>query len=323
MLNTIDEADNACFWYQHFYPTLTTIISMNDGDAFPISLLQSRERHDGDVPRNRQYLCLPYRKKQKKDNPLAITHRFEYVDVNALYAAVRTHAPFVEHRICNPVATLTFLIILCNTDFFANFAPGIGYATKWCEGKKQTPGILDTFKSQIATFSHLVQWHYDAQPPDPCAERRIVLDERLFELFTYHCYFNKHGDRAKRSLSKSDLSITDLRVYCSKFKKESHRLPDKSAVRLWARQLTWNMQYWLNAPRNIYVDPYETYMGKSYYGYVKGPNDIDITTDTSPKQKEVDEAYKRNFYKRRQKKKKRKKVAPPSAIDKIRKLSEL
>ena len=319
MHNSIIEADNACFYYQRFYPNFRYMVCINDGDAFPISLLQACERN----LRVKQYLCLPDRRGKKKTAMSAgeskKVFKYEYVDVNKLYKAVQEHPPFQKCGVSNGVVTLVFLIVLTGTDFFQKYAPGIGHVTKWKDDEKarakQTHGIWDTFWAQLQMFTHLVQWNSDAQPPDPTAHRRIVIDEELFTLFTYYCYMNKYGKRARKKLRLKTLSIDNLRVYCSGLKKKENHLPDQQQIRLWARQILWNMMYWLNAPRNITIDPCEQHKGQSYYGYEPDEEEeLRVTARITPKQKRVDEAYKRHFYRR---KKKRKAQRPDSFGPKI------
>lgn len=86
------------------------------------------------------------------------------------------------------------------------------------------------------------------------------------------------------------------------------------------RQIDWNLNYILNGWRNIYIDPFEEYEGKPYYGYKKDPK-ITIVDVVATKQKPVDEVYKKHFWKRKQKQEfdidiseKRKKTA----LDKIK-----
>jgi predicted Holliday junction resolvase-like endonuclease len=61
--------------------------------------------------------------------------------------------------------------------------------------------------------------------------------------------------------------------------------------------LEWNLEYWANAFRNIYIDPLKMYNGKSYYGYTE---DLKITNVVATKREPVDEVYKRHFLKRRE-----------------------
>lgn len=64
-------------------------------------------------------------------------------------------------------------------------------------------------------------------------------------------------------------------------------------------QIDWNINYWLNATRNIHIDPFEKDAnGLPYYGYEKDKGIVDVV---ARKQKTVDEVHKKHFWKRKQK----------------------
>ena len=130
----------------------------------------------------------------------------------------------------------------------------------------------------------------------------------MFAIFTKFCYTNKYERAAKGK---------PVEVHCAKFKDPRKRFPVDDTIRRWARQIAWNLNYWANAWRNIYPDPFEKYMGCSYWGYDEKDGIVSVV---AAKQKPLDEVHKKHMWKRQQKKgntpiaEKRKK----SAMDAVR-----
>jgi len=307
MKNDIHEADNSVFFFSQFYPGQNTMISINDGDAFPIGLLRVAEDYRGSLnaiqqtwlrlPNKRKSQCIQIGKAPKTPHP------YDYVNLTQLYMEITMYEPFKSVGVQSPVATIVFLIILSGTDFVKSFCKGIGLGTitqklqkkknetiKKAEASGKVPritkGIWDTFLENAEIYSHMVQWYTWDMRPNPTAKRRIIIDEELFKMFTYKCYFNKYikNDDDHNNLEK-------LRVRCSKFKIVANRLPSVDTINVWCRNASWNTQYWVNAWRNIYVDPFETKDDMSLWGFShKG-----ITSRVCAFQHEIDEKYKVNF----------------------------
>ena len=297
MKNDIHEADNAVFFFSQFFPGHNHMVSINDGDAIPIGLLRCAEDfRGGKEPTHTTWLQLPFRitnkEKLKRMFGLRTPPRYQYINLSQLYADISGYAPFVRRGVQNPVATFVFLTILGETDFFKKFCPGIGLIRDWSKDEKkrarQTNGIWDTFMGDLEKYSHMVQWYTNDMQHDPSARRRIVLDETLFRLFTYQCYFNKYMP------NKPHTHVSDLRIRCSKLK---YPLPAKNVIRTWARRVSWNLQYWVNACRDIYTDPFEVVEGLPYWGYTPER----VTENVHPLQKPVDRVFKRHFYEQRTK----------------------
>lgn len=300
--NRIVEADNGVFWYQHFdcFKLRPTMISINDGDAVSIAVLQSRDRlNEHSEFLNHQYICLRYREpKEEREKRLQDpfeankpppTH--EYVDVNFLHTELDNDPVFCNNNVNNPQAAFAMLNILCGSDFFTDYCRGIGERFIW-----------NTFLQRPKLFSHLIQWNAASFPADPTAFRRAIVDETLFEQFTYYVYLNKYG-KAVRKKNGGNMSFALLRTHCSKLKRVQNRMPTARQCKQFARQLQWNIQYWLNAPRNIEVDPFEQWRNMSYWGYQRNPETghAEVSYVFSPKQKPMDEAYKRHLRKRKRK----------------------
>jgi hypothetical protein len=300
--NDIKEADNAVFYYQHFdeFKYRPTIICINDGDAISISVLQSHERVNaqGEFV-NQQYICLKYRepkeaREEREKDPFSRGKpppRWEYCDVNKLHAMIDEDPIFVDSQVSNPQLSFVMLNILSGSDFFTDYCKGIGKKIIW-----------ETFLQSASQFSHLVQWHACSLEPDPYAFRRAVVDEQCFEQFTYYIYLNKYG-KTVRKKNKGNLDFKKLESYCSNLKKKENQLPTQRMCKMFARHLGWNIQYWLNAPRNIIIDPFEKWRGMSYWGYQQSSatQESEVSFVFSPKQKPMDESYKRNLRKRKRK----------------------
>lgn len=68
------------------------------------------------------------------------------------------------------------------------------------------------------------------------------------------------------------------------------------------RQIEWILDYFVNGPRGIDIDPCETHLGLPYYGYTRAEDgSLKFAESIAPKQRPVDEMYKRNFHKRQAK----------------------
>jgi len=291
MRNTIREADNSVFFFAQFFPECDQIIDIHDGDSIPIGLLRVAEDYRGDIkPTHTTYI----RFKNLLTNEKKIRQRYgdrkppqvEYLNVTQLYAEIFAFDRFQEAGVQHPVATIVSLMILNGTDFFKqnSFCPGIGF-----NSNKGGTAIWDTFWSGIHKYTHLVQWYTNDMKHDPTERRRIVVDENLFVMFVYQCYSRKY---LKLDFAETDLQT--LQVRCSKKKRVSEHLPSREQILVWCRNFTWNIDYWLNACRDIEVDPFETVKGESYYGFSK--DKWSVTASVCATQKPVDKVFLRNFY---------------------------
>ena len=293
MENDILEADSAVFYFSKFFPELRThVANINDGDAISIGLLRTLEDYRGGEPVHEQWLAMPY--KSKKSSVLFANGeipRTEWINLTLLYQKVEASRDFNGNGYQSPVATLIFLLIIADTDFFKEYCFGIGSITEWKEDeekrKKQTKGVWDTFFSRLDMFHHLVQYY--PLTKSLTEKRLVVLDEGLFAIFTKYCYTNKYGGVAKDG---------NVQMHCSKFKDERKRFPSDAKIQRWSRQVAWNLNYWANAFRNIYVDPYETHMGQPYWGYCPERGIVDVVAS---EQLGLDEKHKKHMHKRQQK----------------------
>ena len=289
MYNDIHEADNSIFFFSRFFENhYRHLHFINDGDAISIGLFRAIEDVLGPQSiKHEQWVCLPYRNKKEKAM-MAKPPPFQYLNVTKLLQKIDETPEFLEAGVQSHVATIVFLIILSGTDFFSksDFCNGIGGEVIW-----------NTFYKHLETFSHLVQYYPNVK--DPTVERRIVLDEDLFKIFVQTCFTEKYAEACKKKFRiDDDPDYKMIQLHCSKFSEEKKRTPSDETILLWCRQITWNKNYWVNAFRNIYIDPFDTYEGFSYFGYTQ---DLKITKVLAKKQKPVDEVHKRHFWKRKQK----------------------
>lgn len=281
MQHNIAEADNAVFYYMQHYPNANVLIDINDGDAISIGLLRVIEEFDAGVERRQVTLALPNKKKAK---PGEISYSHDYIDLIKMKKLIEENPLYKAANVANPVATLVFLIILAGTDFFKGFCKGIGYKTIW-----------ETFHARLPMFSHLVQWNIYDMIPSPTTKRTIVLDEALFHIFVQYCYLHKYAK------GDDSTGIDVVKLKCSKFKDRSKDFPTDGTIRQWARQIDWNLQYWLNDCRNVQIDPFEEIDGKPYYPFDKKTMSIMASTAPLARKRVIDEAYKKHMYVRKTK----------------------
>ncbi|MDB9801157.1 hypothetical protein OAB94_02145 [Flavobacteriaceae bacterium] len=289
MKNDIHEADNSVFFFSQFFPRHNQMIVINDGDAIPIGLLRVAEDYRGSRnPTHQTILRLPNKSKSKKG--ILTPHKFDYVNLSKLYLDIMDYPKMKTAGVQNPVATFVFLIILAGTDFMKSFCPGIGNITEWKDDekqyKRQRNGSWDTYFENMSELSHMVQWLVWDMNPNPSTKRHIVVDRVAFREFTYMCYRSKHLH------DNPNASVEDIRVKCAKQKRVNYRLPSEDTIDVWCQNSSWNLQYWVNACRDIYIDPFEQENNTSFWGFDKNG----ITASVSSDERFVDEKYKLHFY---------------------------
>ncbi len=296
--NDISEADISVFWFLHFYQQHNVVIHINDGDAFSIGLLQAQERvlaqcANGKYEfKNIVMLCLPY-KVEDKEGFFARKPQYEWVDLNIFYDLVMNHPDFVSGGVQNPAATLVFLLILSETDFFKNFLKGIG-----------TPLIWKTFFEDLPTYSHMVMMSHTV-PPDHRAPRDIVIDEELFIKFCAMCIIAKHEKTlVKKAKVEEEVTYDKLvaKVNASKMceKDEEYKFPGRNKRRLWCRKVGWNMRYWKQNVQGHPEDPFKQWHGENYYPFVKKEDGTYEEVDyVSTKPEPVEEKWEQHMYGRR------------------------
>lgn len=282
--NDISEADIRMFYFDYWFQNETIIFHLNDGDVLTIGSLYAFERFtcmndQGEYFfRNKHIACMPYKKKAKQEPGAAAAIEaqrppFEYIDFNVLYQEMREH--YALKNVQNAVATMAFLAILSGSDFFQDFMKGIG-AIK---------GVWEVFFSNVEALTHMVQIS-EGVIGDCRTKRTIVVDEDLFIQFIYWCYLQKYetsaikmltpkGRGKKEKLSKITYDQLKERTKVSAkgipVEDAEYHLPDRNKIRLWCRQIEWNLQYWKNGPLGFYPDPFETWGGVPYYPYTIDP----------------------------------------------------
>jgi hypothetical protein len=306
--NDIREADGSAFFYDHWFQNREILIICNDGDIFSYGLLYTEERVTaGNSFRNNHIGCIPYKKKTDTEFfAPGEAPTMEYIDFNHLYILIKQDPSMLASNVQNPILTTCFLLIMAGSDFFQDYMAGIGAETV----------IWDTFFSSMSMFAYLVQSRLGltASTRTP---RSIVMDEECFRLFVHYCYLAKHGKSARKALRQAPdstaLTVPQLKVHCSNGEKakkdQAYLFPERNTIRLWGRQVLWNLLYFKNAPfgSEHSPDPFETWDGLPYFPYVVNPatGKGEMTTVVSAKQKPIDEVYLQHMYRS-----KKKKVAP-------------
>lgn len=316
--NNMGEADLAMMFFDRFFPQNTQIIDINDGDIIPIALLYAQERLVGNAFRNNQYLALPIKEGNKKKNteekviivePKKLA-KFTYIDVNALYTKICNDPMFGMAGVQNHVMMVVFMIVLSETDFFRNSFGGIGVEKS----------VWKTLTEKLDIYHHIVQSTKNILP-DPTLKRTVVLDDAAWKEFAYRCYMEKHGS-AVRKKNKGKITKKLLQVHLSKRKRENEQLPSGATIQRWGRQVQYNIEYWLNGPRGLFPDPFETVDGKSFYGYEKdeATGEFRLAASVSA-YRPVDEVYERFFLRNtRPQKRARKEVPTHEEMDNIERL---
>lgn len=320
--NSINEADGAMFFYDHYFQNENILYCCNDGDIFPYGILYGFERIVKGTFRNIHYACLPYKK--EKDNEFFAdgdVPDFEYVDLNMLYILICDDINFKAAGVQTPIGTMAFLIIMGGSDFFHDYMKDLG-AEKV---------IWATFFKCLKLFSHMIQIPQGVTPSTR-TPRPVILDEELFRLFVLYCYIEKYGDSIEKEKTKQskkkrkntkiglpysggpEITLNDLKLRCKHDAKGNPRddtdlhVPSRNTIRLWSRQVLWNLLYFKNAPFGAQhvPDPFELYDGVPYYPYVRDaetgkPKMIDVVC---ARQKPVDEVHSQWLYRNRRKDKK-------------------
>lgn len=292
--NDIAESDGAMFYYDHWFQNENIMFICNDGDVFSYGLLYAYERVTSqNTFRNNHIVCIPYKK--TKDNewfPQGEIPKNEYVDLNRLYVLVKEDVSMKAAGMQNNVVTLVFLLIMAESDFFKEYMKGLGADTI----------IWKVFFSNLTMFSHLVQ-SSKGVTPSTRTPREIVLDEDLFRIFTHYCYIQKYGKAVKKKARTDDITYEMLKEHTqtgAKAEKDpDYHLPERNKIRLWARQVEWNLLYYRNTPfgNEHSPNPFETWDGLPYFPYThNAQGKPEMTTVVSAKRKPVDEVYSQHFY---------------------------
>lgn len=296
--NDISEADGAMFFYDHWFQNERILIVCNDGDVFAYGLLYSYERVNtaNNGFRNNHIVCLPY--KQEKGNEFFAADKIpsnEYVDMNRLYVLVKEDATMKAAGVQDHVLTFVFLMIMAGSDFFKGHLKGIG-AEK---------GIWEPFFSCIDQYTHLVQ-SSKGVAPSTRTPRTIVLDEDLFRFFVHFCYLEKNGEPLRKRLKRKsvdDISYEELRAHVSggarAQKDPDYQLPSRNQIRLWGRQVLWNLMYYRNTPfgNQHSPSPFEMWNDLPYFPYIRNPDTgkPEMTEVVSARGKPVDEVFQQHM----------------------------
>jgi hypothetical protein len=306
--NDISESDGSMFFYDHWFQNETFLLICNDGDVFSYGLLYSYERviAQNNTFRNNHIVCVPYKKRENEYFAPDQMPRWEYCDMNRLYVLVKEDASMKSAGVQNHIVTLVFLLIMAESDFFKGYMKGLGAEAV----------IWKVFFANLNMFSHMVQ-SSKGVTPHTRTPREIVLDEKLFRVFVHYCYIQKYGKAVRKS---GNLTYAALHSHTRSGKKgqsdPDYHLPDRNKIRLWARQVEWNLLYYRNTPlgNEHSPDPFETWDGLPYYPYARNPDTgkPEMTEVVAARRKPVDEVYAQHFYDNKRKHAKTSNEPPPA-----------
>lgn len=288
MTNDISEADAAMFFYDHFFQDKNIMFVCNDGDVFSYGLLYSMERVTAqNVFRNIHYGCLPYKLEEQEDDifPNGLKPPYEYIDFNMFYIMVKEDYGMQMAGVQNHVATLVFMLILAGSDYFKDYAKNIGKDTI----------VWSVFMFNLSMFSHMVQLSKGFDP-DTRTPRTFVIDEDCFRLFIHYCYAEKYGMSIRKNTKKEIITYEDIKAHTKNLKQardgdEEYFLPSRNKIRLWCRQIDYNLHLYKNAHISA-PDPYRLFNGVPYYPYSKTEG---VIKAVSVKRPPVDEVYRQHF----------------------------
>jgi len=319
----ISEGDLRILWFEHWFQQEHIIFCINDGDIFSLGLLYGQERlinkgPDGEYHfRNKHTIMLKYietdtkKKKREERGIFIIPEPYHYVNMNLLYQQVCEYPMFANNGVQCPIATMVFLFIMAETDFFAGFLKGMTAQNV----------IWKVFFENIIIFTHMVQYS-TAIPKSTREERQVVIDEEAFRKFIIFCYLQKFEPGMITNLRNERVTFQQLSDRTKKtakgkkrFKKDENgeqvedtdwHMPTKNEVRSWCRQVEWNFLYWANGVRGIHVDPFELWYGMPYYPYWRNPKTgkPQLIRMVSPRPKPVDTVFSQHFLQNRIKKQK-------------------
>jgi len=296
--NDINESDGAMFFYDHWFQNENILLVCNDGDVFSYGLLYSSERVTAqNTFRNNHIICVPYKK--IKDNEWFAPEqvpRYEYIDLNRLYILIKEDASMMAAGVQNHVLTMVFLLVLAGSDFFKEYMKGLGAESV----------LWKVFFYNLKMFSHMVQ-SSKGVTPSTRTPRVIVLDEDMFRIFTHYCYVDKYGKPARKKSKTQHLTYEILEAHCksgAKAEKDAdYHMPDRNKIRLWARQIEWNLLYYKNTPfgNDHSPNPFEELDGMPYFPYIeKGetgkPQMVDVV---AAHRKPIDEVYAQHMFARK------------------------
>lgn len=299
--NDISEADGAMFFYDHWFQNDEILFMCNDGDVFAYGLAYSSERVTmNNTFRNVHRVRIPNKTVddffEKDDRP-----KYEYVDFNALYCMVKEDPEMKAAGVQNHVMTLVFLMIMAESDFFKGHMKGVG----------KDKFVWKTFLSSMSVFRHMVQ-SSKGVVPSTRTPRAIYLDEDLFRIFVNYCYVEKYGKSARKSLKRkpdANLTYDELAEQCKKGanaqKDAEYHMPSRNKIRLWSRQVLWNLYYYRNTPfgNEHSPDPFEKLDDLPYYPYVmdEKTGKYEMSNVVCARQKPIDEVFAQHLYRNRRK----------------------
>lgn len=265
------EGELACLYYSKFYPDANCMVVTPDGDLIPQLLLMARDRIDPGTGAFRNVHII-----KMVGVGGGGRHSAEYIDVNKLYLGILNDPVLRDAGVRDPVMAHCALACLVKNDYIRNFAFGIKYHTSPGDDGK-IPHVFRAFYRDAARFASLFRSEQNLQPGLDAAStwRQPIVDEDVFHELAQHTYVSKYETAMSKKLKIDPLPVIASRVapvqtYLQVHRKNSkcHMMPRRTS-RVYARQLAWTLEYWLNNYRGscAFESPTATHGGLSLYGW--------------------------------------------------------
>lgn len=265
------EGEFACLHYATLHPDEDCCFISADGDMLLQLLMMAADRIDPATNTFRNKHTLILRVPQDAD---------VVVDINTLYQDIAFEKLFLQAGITEPVLTLCALATLSKNDYIHGYCPGIK-TFRIKNTDTYVPFPLHVLYSQPMLAAGLIRIALDTtlvnglrndarQPLD------VRLDEERFLTFTQELYLMKYRDLIAKRWGRHPSKITALDVktfLADKSRSAKNRMMPKALMRVYARQLSWVMHYWMNGYRGecIVESPLAMYAGLPYYGWTRSP----------------------------------------------------
>ena len=266
------EGEMACLYYSTFFPDANCMITAPDGDLIPQLLLMARDRIDPATGAFRNVHTLRL---------VGVNgggwHQPEYIDINKLYLSMLADPALQAAGVQDPVLAHCALCCLVKNDYIHKYGFGIGYYGSVKDGELRTPHVFRAFYRDPGRFAKLFTTVSNVPiGASPLSHwRQPLVDEKLFYELTQHMYVSMYEERAARSqkaelppviASRIPLIEAHLR---ERVKDPRKHIMSRATARVFARQLLWVLEYWINNPRAscAFESPTAQHGGISLYGW--------------------------------------------------------
>jgi hypothetical protein len=267
-LSQLREGELACLYYSTFYREAPCFFVSPDGDMLLQLLLQAPDRIDPQTGRFRNQHILRLLIPGGQD---------EFVDINRLYMDIMADEELRRAGVADPITTLCGLGCLMKNDFIHGYAYGIGTYREPGDPERDIPFIYQTFLNEGARFSTMLRVLTERGSVAHGLE--VLIDEERFIEFTQRLYIYKYRKPIATYLKCSAHAVTieaAKRYLVEKRPKQPRcHMMSRSQARVFARQLQWVLEYWLNGYRGqcAVEHPLLRFQDLPYYGWTLSPNE--------------------------------------------------